>query len=502
MKTMRSEMVALLLLAGVAAVAHNQTPQPAGSEDEFASGVEVGKVELPGKVEILPGKAGYRITASGANIWNKEDAFHYVARKISGDLAFSMDVEWVGEGKAMHRKAGPMVRQSLDADAVNVGASVHGDGLIILHYRKTKGGVTIGVPTSVKAPATVKLERDGNLFTVSVAPKGKPFQPVGSVTVELTDPVYAGMAVCSHNAKELETALITHVSFKNRVPGKNEPRVLESSLEIVNAESGERRIVYQARDKFEAPNWSPDGKTLFLNQGGKIYTIPAAGGKPQLLDTGAANSCNNDHGLSPDGKWLALSSSHEGKVSKIYIVPAGGGAPRLVTPLGPSYWHGWSPDGKTLAYCAKRGDEMDVYAIPAEGGAEKRLTTADGLDDGPDYTPDGKYIYFNSERTGVMKIWRMGPDGSNQEQVTNDANYADWFPHPSPDGKLLVFLSYDKSVKGHPANKDVVLRLMPLAGGSPKILATLFGGQGTINVPSWSPDSKSLAFVSYRLVLP
>jgi Tol biopolymer transport system component len=173
-----------------------------------------------------------------------------------------------------------------------------------------------------------------------------------------------------------------------------------------------------------------------------------------------------------------------------------------VTSEGPSYWHGWSPDGKLLAYCGKRGDNFDIYTIPTEGGKETRLTDAEGLDDGPDYTPDGQFIYFNSERTGLMKIWRMRSDGAHQEQVTTDTDYADWFPHPSPDGKMLVFLSFDKSVKGHPADKDVVLRIMPLAGGKPKILATLFGGQGTINVPSWSPDSKSLAFVSYRLVLP
>jgi len=185
----------------------------------------------------------------------------------------------------------------------------------------------------------------------------------------------------------------------------------------------------------------------------------------------------------------------------IYIVPITGGEPRLVTPLGPSYWHGWSPDGITLAYCAERGGNFDVYTIPVEGGQETRLTDAAGLDDGPDYSPDGKCIYFNSERTGLMQIWRMKSDGSGQEQVTNDG-YADWFPHPSPDGKWLVFLSYDKSVKGHPANKDVALRIMPMAAGKPRVLTKLFGGQGTINVPSWSPDSRGLAFVSYRVLVP
>jgi Tol biopolymer transport system component len=173
-----------------------------------------------------------------------------------------------------------------------------------------------------------------------------------------------------------------------------------------------------------------------------------------------------------------------------------------VTKQGPSYWHGWSPDGKTLAYCAERVGEYDIFSIPVEGGDETRLTNAPGLDDGPDYSPDGKYIFFNSERSGLMKIWRMNADGTDQKQVTLDTEYADWFAHPSPDGKWLVFVSFDKSVKGHPENKDVVLRIMPLGGGKPKVLTSLFGGQGTINVPSWSPDSTQAAFVSYRLLPP
>lgn len=469
---------------------------------DFASGVDVGKVEMPGATEVLTGKASYRIRGSGANIWNKEDAFHFAARKLSGDATLRMDVEWVGAGKAKHRKACAMVRQDLQADAPYADVAVHGDGLIALQYRKTKGGTTFSIPTSIRAPAAVQLERNGNLFTVSVAPKGQPFQPIGSVKVELSDPVYTGLAVCAHDAKESEMAIFSNVVLINRMTAMGQTRVREASLEIVSVDSGERRLVYRAHDNFQTPNWSPDGKTLYINQRGRMYTVPASGGVPKLLETGEAVGCNNDHGLSPDGKLLAISSGHDGQGSKIYIVPAGGGAPRLVTPEGPSYWHGWSPDGKLLGFCGKRGDNFDIYIIPADGGKETRLTNADGLDDGPDYTPDGKFIYFNSERTGLMKIWRMHADGTHQEQVTTDADYADWFPHPSPDGKMLVFLSFDKNVKGHPADKDVVLRLMPLSGGKPKILATLFGGQGTINVPSWSPDSKSIAFVSYRLVFP
>jgi TolB protein len=178
------------------------------------------------------------------------------------------------------------------------------------------------------------------------------------------------------------------------------------------------------------------------------------------------------------------------------LLPFAGGTPRRITATCPSYWHGWSPDGATLAFCGERNGEFDVYSIPAAGGREKRLTTAPGLDDGPDYSPDGRFIYFNSERTGRMQIWRMKPDGSQQEQITSDDNN-NWFAHPSPDGKWIVFLTYGKEVSGHPANQDVSLRLMPVAGGPIEVLAKLFGGQGTINVPSWSPDSKEVAFVSY-----
>ena len=277
-------------------------------------------------------------------------------------------------------------------------------------------------------------------------------------------------------------------------------KVLESSLETYNIETGERKVVYRVKDHIEAPNWSPDGSYFLFNSHGKLYTLPVEGGEPEQLDTGFADNCNNDHGFSPDGTMLAISHSPEGEGSKIYVMPATGGTPRLVTEKAPSYWHGWSPDGKTLVYPAQRNGEFDIYAIPVEGGEETRLTDARGLDDGAEYTPDGKWIYFNSVRSGVMKIYRMRPDGTGVEQVTFNEEYGDWFPHPSPDGQKIVFLSYDASVEGHPPNKDVVLRLMPLGGGEPEVVVELFGGQGTINVPSWSPDSKRFAFVSYRWV--
>jgi Tol biopolymer transport system component len=273
-----------------------------------------------------------------------------------------------------------------------------------------------------------------------------------------------------------------------------------SRLEVVAIASGKRQIVYETRDHIEAPNWSRDGKTFLFNSGGHVYSLPRRGGTATLIDTGNATHCNNDHGLSPDGRSLVISDQTEGD-SRIYVLPATGGTPRQVTAAAPSYWHGWSPDGKTLVYCARRGGDYDIYTIAADGDRssdETRLTTAPGLDDGPDYSPDGRTIFFNSVRTGHMRIWKMRADGSDQQQVTFDDAYGDWFAHPSPDGRWLVFLSYHKDVEGHPPGKDVALRVMALNGGKPRVLAQLFGGQGTINVPSWSPDSKYVAFVSYR----
>ena len=461
----------------------------------------VGDIQHPGSVQFDPQKKEYRISGSGENMWEDKDAFHFVWRRLSGDLLLTTQVGFLGTGRE-HRKAGWIVRQGLDANSPYADAIVHADGLISLQYRMNKGGPTLEIQSPVKAPAAVQLERNGDLFTLRVARPNKTFQPVGSVTVALHDPVYVGLGVCSHDASTVATAAFSSVGMSNTGVVSIKDRVLDSSLETLSIETGERKLVYSTRDHIEAPNWSRDGMSFVFNSEGKLYTLPNQGGQPHRLDTGAAIHCNNDHGFSPDGKWLAI--SHEPKNdSLIYILPSGGGAPREITSLGPSYWHGWSPDGKTLAYCAERKGEFDIYTISVEGesaGSERRLTDAPGLDDGPDYSPDGQNIYFNSERSGRMKIWSMKVDGSSQQQVTFDDEFVDWFPHPSPDGKWLVFLSFDKGVQGHPPNKDIALRIMPLSGGEPKVVARLFGGQGTINVPSWSPDSKSFAFVSYRLV--
>lgn len=283
------------------------------------------------------------------------------------------------------------------------------------------------------------------------------------------------------------------------------PDNLQSSLKVVDIESKQIQTILSVKQHIEAPNWSKDGSYFIVNSNGKLYRIAKTGDTELTeINTGFADQCNNDHGISPDGKQLAISHNKPiagGRSSSIYLVPIKGGKPVEVTTQTPSYWHGWSPDGKNLAYCAERDGNYDVYTIPVSGGKETRLTTAKGLDDGPDYSPDGKHIYYNSFSSGNMHLWRMKADGTEQEQLTNDA-YSNWFPHPSPDGKWIVFISYMQDQgQSHPFGKDVKLKLMSLKDKSIIDLTEVFyGGQGTINVPSWSPDSKQVAFVSYKVL--
>jgi len=282
-----------------------------------------------------------------------------------------------------------------------------------------------------------------------------------------------------------------------------QPRApVTSNITIVDRDGRNARVIFSSPKVFEAPNWSPDGKYLLLNSEGKLWKLPVAGGEPGMVASGAVNRINNDHGIAPSGHWFAISAS------QIYLLPSEGGEPRQITQKTPSYFHGWSPDGKLLAYCAQRDGNFDIYAIPRDGGDEIRLTSHPGYDDGPDYSPDGKWIYFNSDRSGSWDIWRIpaagaGPDDSRAQRVTSD-DYEDWFPHPSPDGKWIVFISFVKGTKGHPPNHDVVLRMMRAPGADGKAgkiteIVKLFGGQGTMNVNSWSPDSKRFAYVSYQL---
>jgi len=469
-----------------------------GGPGVFEDHGDVGAAGNAGSVEFNQGQGAYTVAGGGENMWFDQDAFHFVWKQVSGDVTLAADIEFVGQGGHEHRKACLLVRQSLEPNAAYADAALHGDGLTSLQYRPTSGDRTYEIQANVSGPRRLRIEKRGKYISMSYAMDGGSLKPAGgSFRLDLQDPFYVGLGVCAHDNNALEEAQFTKVELTAGASTDEDGRLL-STLETVPIDSKDRRVVYTTTNHIEAPNWLPDGEDLLFNSGGRIYRIPVTGGEPTLIDTGFATRCNNDHGLSPDGTQLVISDQSQGqRRSLIYTLPVGGGTPRLVTELGPSYWHGWSPDGQTLAYCAERNGEYDVYTLPVAGGAETRLTTAPGLDDGPDYSPDGRWIYFNSVRSGSMQIWRTQTDGSAQEQVTDDA-YNNWFPHPSPDGTWLVFLSYEPGVEGHPANQDVTLRLMPVGGGEIQVLAKLFGGQGTINVPSWSPDSRRVAFVSYQ----
>jgi WD40 repeat protein len=471
----------------------------------FTDQGDVGSTGIAGSASYNANTGEYTIAGGGANLWMTNDSFHFVWVKMSGDFTLAADVKFVGTSAQPHRKACLLIRQSLDADSAYADVAVHGIGMTALQYRETAGDMTREIMSSVSSPTRVRLEKHGDLVYMSVAATNDDLQPAGAMyRIAFKEPFYVGLGVCAHDNSKIESAIFSNVKLEAAEPVTTNEAALESTLETLELASLNRQVVYHTPDHIEAPNWARDGSYLLFNRQGRIWKLPVTNGTPgtpELLDTGGQTNCNNDHGLSPDGKWLAVSDQTLDGKSHVYVLPSSGGEPRQLTPLGPSYWHGWSPNGKTVAYCAERNGNFDVYSMRVKGGKEKRLTTAPGLDDGPDYSPDGKYIYFNSERTGLMQIWRMKPNGSDQEQITSD-NYNNWFAHPSPDGKWLVFLTYGPEVKGHPPGQDVMLRLMSLPDQSIQLLAKLYGGQGTINVPSWSPDSKDVAFVSYQLEYP
>jgi hypothetical protein len=475
----------------------NQTSQAIGI---FEGHQDVGTVLHPGSVLYDPDSGSYTVAGSGENMWFGIDDFHFAWKKVTGDVSITASTFFLETEGNAHKKAVLMMRQSLDGPSASVDIAVHGSGLTSLQYRFPAGSNTHEVEANVDAPRTVRLEKHGDYFYAFVSGSDGALHPAGaSIKVPFKGEFYVGIGVCAHDKDDLQKAVFRNLSIWP-LPAVTGKKVLLSSLETVSIASTDRHVEYVDTAHFEAPNWTGTGKYLIFNQDGTLRRLLIGSSSPDVIPTAPQIHLNNDHGISPEGLWLAISDqSSDDHKSRVYIVPSKGGTPRLVTPNAPSYWHGWSPDGKTLAFTAERNANFDIYTIPVEGGEETRLTSAPGLDDGPEYSPDGAYIYFNSERTGHMQIWRMKADGSEQEQVIQSESN-DWFPHISPDGQWMVYVAYEPGVTGHPANKDVELRLMSMKDKSTHVLATLFGGQGTMNVPSWSPDSKKVAFVSYQLL--
>jgi Tol biopolymer transport system component len=501
-----------VLLAGVCVIGMSSLVQvaPCASGHEslgvFEGQSDVGSVTPPGTLVYDPATRMYAITAAGANMWSTTDAFHFVWKQVSGDVSLTADMTFpVTSGNPNpHRKAVIIFRQTLDADGIYADAALHGSGMTALQYRRTPGATTQDIELNIDAPKRIRLEKRGDVITMFLSMKDEPLHQVGaSIKMHFDEPFYAGLGVCSHNKDVVEKATFSNVELTTPAPLLASSNLaLYSTLQTIGIEDSFRRalVVTTDKDRLEAPNWSRDGKTLIFDRDGRIWVIPAEGGTATPLDIGSATRCTGSHGLSPDGKLLAISCSTPDKPeTRVYIVPTSGGEPRLLTVNPWSYFHSWSPDGKTIAFTRPSHGSGNIYAIPVDGGEEKALTTGNGISDDPDYSPDGRYIYFNSDRTGTMQIWRMKPDGSNPEQVTFD-EFNNWTPHPSPDGKSIVILSYDAGVSGHPANKDVALRILNVSDRKVRTLVKIVGGSGTDNVPNWAPDGSHFAFVSYQML--
>jgi TolB protein len=493
----------LLISTGIAAAVAQDSPT-----GEFDGHGDIGHPELAGSASYDVTNQAYTISGAGINLWFTNDQCHFVWKKMNGDFILRTRVEFVGQGAAEHRKIGWMVRSSLDADASYADCAEHGSGLTSLQFRRSKGADTEEIKLAITNADVLQFERKGNTYIFSAAHYGEPFVSAQLADLDLGDDVYVGLFVCSHNANVIEKAVFRDVRIIRPAKAGFVPYrdYIGSVLEILDVHGGKLQKIYSSAQPFEAPNWTTDGQALIYNISGRaegwghLCRFDLAAQKPSLINTDPANRNNNDHVLSADGTMLGISdqSPDHGGQSRIFTVPVQGGTPRLITPLTPSYLHGWSPDGKFLVFTGGRANQYDIYKIPSDGsGPEMRLTDAKGLNDGPEYTPDGRYIYFNSSRTGKMQIWRMKPDGRDQEQITHD-EYNNWFPHISPDGKWIVIISYPPDINPaeHPYYQQCYLRLLPIAGGHPKVIAYVYGGQGTINVPSWSPDSQRIAFVS------
>jgi TolB protein len=498
-------LVVFLLLKGLVSAQNNQM-------DIFHYNSDIGNPALKGSVSYDQNSQEYTLKGSGYNIWFERDEFHYLYNKIKGDFIITANFEFIGEGKTAHRKTGIMIRDSDSGNAAHISVTLHGDGLTVLQWRELKGAFMRDPEDEIFAPKNnygiLQIERAGNKIIMRAAHFGEPLQVIGSHEMQnLKEEVLAGIFICSHDPAVVEEARIWNVRIDKPVTDNYDPGKdgwPGCRLETLNISDGRRKVIFEKPGRFEAPNWMPDGKKLLFNMDGSIFKIPAEGGETEKLNTGFADRINNDHGISFDGKLLAISNQREGLPgggSTVYVLPVEGGTPSLITENTPSYWHGWSPNNKEVIYVAQRNNKpiYNIYRNSISGGKEVELTSNKAGEHvvGCEYSPDGKFIYFNASYSGTMQIWRMRPDGTIREQFTFD-EYNNWFPHISPDGKWIVFISFlpDIEVNAHPSYKRVMLRVIPASGGAPKVIAYLYGGQGTINVPSWSPDSKSIAFVS------
>jgi len=470
---------------------------------QFQIQSDIGYPKMKGSAAFDSINSEYRIQGAGENIWFDKDQFQFISKTVSGNFILTARIRFTGEGENEHRKIGIMAREELFGGAAHVSAVVHGDGLAALQYRPERNSNTQEIRADVSAPNIIRLERQGQRFIFSMAVEGEPMQSVELDESLLPKEVYLGLFVCSHDEDVLEEAVFDNVRLTIPAPDDFVPYqdYIGSQIEILDLENGKRNIIFSSQKSLQAPNWSTDGKSLYYNSDGKIFKLNLADNSSTEINTGLAQNNNNDHVLSFDGQLLGISDHTEdpNHASLIYTLPAEGGTPERLTNEGPSYLHGFSPDNQFAVFTGGRNNakQLDLYKINLNTKEEIKLTDSEGLDDGSEYSADGEFIYFCSTRTGTMQVYRMKPDGTEQTQLTFD-EFNDWFPHVSPDGRQLIFISYPKEIAAddHPFYKRVTIRSMSSNGGDPKVVAYLYGGQGSMNVFNWSPDGKKIAFVS------
>jgi Tol biopolymer transport system component len=482
--------------------------------------IDIGFPVIKGKSKFDPASQVYNMAATGQYSGLNREEMHFRYCRIGGDFLLTADFSFPNAETRSQLKTGWMIRESLGDDAPHVTALKQSDGQISIQWRNVRGAFIRDPQDLIISPKrgmqTLQLERIGKKVTMRAAGPGEPLQEIGSVSMaDMPDSLVAGIFFCAQDNGKSDSSLVWNLRIDKPIADNYNPNpvvmrsqkkdesVLGSRLEVMNVFDGKRKIIHESKGRFEAPNWMPDGKKLLYNEGGYLYTLSLDGGAPVRFNTGQVNRNNNDHGISFDGKTLAISSHRDGLPgggSTVYVLPITGGNPRMVNGNTPSYWHGWAPGSKEVVLVGQRNGSTiyNIYKVDVTTGKESDLTgNRSGHVDGPEYSPDGNFIYYNANPTGTMQLWRMKPDGSGKEQLTFD-QYNNWFPHMSPDGKWIAFISFPSDIDpgSHPSYKKVMLRLMPVNGGAPRVIAHLYGGQGTLNVNSWSPDSKHIAFVS------
>ncbi len=504
---MRARVVAAILTAtgGLFGAGAPERPAALGL---FDSQSDIGSVSPPGTGKYDSASGVYTLTAAGANTWYRVDDFHYVWKKLSGDVALTADISFpahpYNHEPNPHRKGILMFRQTLDAGGAYADVGVHGSGLTALQYRSQRGANTQDIELNIDAPRTVRIEKRGDTVTLLLSMKGEPLHPVGaSMRLPLKEPFYVGVGAVSHDVATTDTVLFSHVTLQPLSPvAAGTKLALHSTLQTIQIDDQFRRamMIRTVPGYLQSPNWAPDRKSIYVHSDGRItripYLTPDAGGDPQEIDVGNLVGCSGNFGVSPDGKWLAVSCAEsKGGTHQVYLLPsAGGGTPRKLTngPLG-SFFHAWAPDSQTVAFTRGSAAKADIFTIPLEAGTEARLTS-DTLNDGPDYSPDGKFIYFDSLRSGTSQIWRMQRDGSAAEQLTDDPedNHS---PHVSPDGKTVAFLSQPPD-----SGQDigaVSLKVFSTGDGQIRKVVDFQGNRGSFQMYGWG-DRNHLAFVSYE----